>query len=232
MISRHGLLPQRHRFLAARPVAPVDAAAARTALGLLRYLRREAVRCEGEGGDWRLVVDALRPSIAGIWRAFGRVEKERFIRHLGSRWDVHRHRIAPEIDQIVDEARREGQLTVIAGRVRSLADCGDGAELTLIRRGDSNVETLVAQRIINCTGPARTLRAGRSPLLDALIDRGLGRPDPLALGLDVTESGALIAADGTNSERIFALGPILKGQLWETTAVRELRVQGASWRVI
>ena len=167
----------------------------------------------------------MRPSIAGIWRSFGRAEKERFIRHLGSRWDVHRHRIAPEIDQVLDEARREGQLTVIAGRVRSLADRGDGAELTLIRRGGSDVETLVAQRIINCTGPARNLRAGRSPLLDALLDRGLGRPDPLALGLDVTESGALIAADGTASERMFALGPILKGQLWETTAVRELRVQ-------
>ncbi len=225
VISRHGLLPQRHRLVAAQPVAPLDAVAARTALGLLRYLRREAVRCEGEGGDWRLVIDALRPSIAGIWRGFGRAEKERFIRHLGSRWDVHRHRIAPEIDQILDEARREGQLTVIAGRVRSLADRGDGAELTLVRRGGSEVETLVAQRIINCTGPARTLRAGRSPLVDALLDRGLGRPDPLALGLDVTESGALIAADGTTSEQIFALGPILKGQLWETTAVRELRVQ-------
>jgi uncharacterized NAD(P)/FAD-binding protein YdhS len=225
VISRHGLLPQRHRCVPARPVAPIDATASRTARGLLQQLRHAAAHCEREGGDWRLVIDALRPAIPGIWRAFGRAEKERFIRHLGSRWDVHRHRIAPEIDQVLDKARREGQLNVIAGRVRTLTGYGTGVELTFSRRGSSDVETLVADRIINCTGPARTLRTGRSPLLDALLARGLARPDPLALGLEVTDSGALIAADGTASERLFALGPILKGQLWETTAVRELRVQ-------
>jgi uncharacterized NAD(P)/FAD-binding protein YdhS len=225
LISRHGLLPQRHRPVAPQTVAPIDAAAAQTARGLFRHLRREAARCEAEGGDWRLVVDALRPSLTGVWRALGRSEKERFIRHLSARWDVHRHRVAPQIDQVLQDARREGQLTVIAGWVQALAHRDGKAELTLIRRGGADVEMLVAQRIVNCTGPARNLRTGRSPLLDALLDRGLGRTDPLALGLEVTESGALIAADGTTSDRIFALGPILKGQLWETTAVRELRVQ-------
>jgi uncharacterized NAD(P)/FAD-binding protein YdhS len=225
VISRHGLLPQRHRCVPARPVPPTDAGTSRTARGLLRQLRHAAAHCEREGGDWRLVIDALRPAIPGIWRALSRAEKERFIRHLGSRWDVHRHRIAPEIDQVLDTARQEGQLTVIAGRVRALAGYRTGVELTFSRRGSLDVETLVADRIINCTGPARTLRTGRSPLLDALLARGLARPDPLAIGLEVTQHGALIAGDGTASERVFALGPILKGQLWETTAVRELRVQ-------
>jgi uncharacterized NAD(P)/FAD-binding protein YdhS len=171
------------------------------------------------------VIDALRPSIPDIWRALSRAEKERFIRHLGSRWDVHRHRIAPEIDQILNDARREGQLTVIAGRIRALAGCSTGVELTFSRRGSDSIETLVADRIINCTGPSRSLQAGQSQLVDALLARGLARPDQLALGLEVTSDGALRAADGTASQRIFALGPILKGQLWETTAVRELRVQ-------
>ena len=44
-----------------------------------------------------------------------------------TRWDVHRHRVAPEIDQVLEDARREGQLTVTAGRVRSLAGSGNGA---------------------------------------------------------------------------------------------------------
>jgi uncharacterized NAD(P)/FAD-binding protein YdhS len=30
-----------------------------------------------------------------------------------------------------------------------------------------------------------------------------------------------------NGQRIFTLGPVLKGQLWESTAVRELRQQAA-----
>jgi uncharacterized NAD(P)/FAD-binding protein YdhS len=225
VVSRHGLLPLKHRSVAPRPVAPFDESACRTARSVLRHLRREAARCAREGGDWRQAVDALRPSIPAIWRNFSLAERRRFIRHLSSRWDVHRHRVAPEIDRILDDARREGQLNVIAGRVQSLTACDDGAEATFVRRGVSGPETLRARRIINCTGPSRSLWPGDSRVVDAVIDRGLGRLDPLSLGLEVTGSGALIACDGTVSERIFALGPILRGQLWETTAVRELRVQ-------
>jgi uncharacterized NAD(P)/FAD-binding protein YdhS len=66
VISRHGLLPRRHRVVNAVPVAPLDATAARTARGLLQQIRREAARNEREGGDWRLVIDALRPAIPRI----------------------------------------------------------------------------------------------------------------------------------------------------------------------
>jgi uncharacterized NAD(P)/FAD-binding protein YdhS len=95
----------------------------------------------------------------------------------------------------------------------------------MVRRGAGETEALFARRVINCTGPSRNLRPGRSALVDALIDRGVGRPDPLSLGLEATDDGALVARDGTPSPHVFALGPILKGKLWETTAVRELRVQ-------
>jgi uncharacterized NAD(P)/FAD-binding protein YdhS len=225
VISRHGLFPQRHRTVAPRPVEPLPTAGKLTPSDVLRHLRRESARCEREGSDWRLAVDALRPSISRIWRGFSLAEKERFIRHLGSRWDVHRHRVAPDIDRRLDDARRDGQLRVIAGRVRSISARGDEVELSLTRRGGAEVETLRAHRVINCTGPSRCLDPGQSPLVDALLGRGLGRSDPLGLGLEVADTGALITADGSTSERIFALGPILKGQLWETTAVRELRVQ-------
>jgi uncharacterized NAD(P)/FAD-binding protein YdhS len=81
--------------------------------------------------------------------------------------------------------------------------------------------------VINCTGPSKDIRFGSSPLLGALVARGVARPDPLGLGLEVDERGMLAGGDGKNRRRIFALGPVLKGQLWETTAVRELRQQAA-----
>ena len=71
----------------------------------------------------------------------------------------------------------------------------------------------------------RDVRLGSSSLLRSLIKRGIGRPGPLALGLDVSESGALIGQDGREHDQIYAIGPLLKERLWETTAVRELRVQ-------
>jgi uncharacterized NAD(P)/FAD-binding protein YdhS len=63
--------------------------------------------------------------------------------------------------------------------------------------------------------------------LRGLITSGTARPGPLALGLDVCDSGALIRPDGRAHDRLFAVGPMLKEHLWETTAVRELRTQTA-----
>ena len=79
--------------------------------------------------------------------------------------------------------------------------------------------------VINCTGPARDIRANAPPLIRSLLDRGVGRLGPLSLGLDATPSGSLIDARGAASDRVFAIGPMLKEGLWETTAVRELRSQ-------
>ncbi len=225
VVSRHGLLPQAHRSFPPCSVPPIDPEILTTARSVLSFLRRAAASCEREGSDWRAAVDALRPHLPRIWSSFNLAEKDRFLRHLGSLWDVHRHRVAPEIDRIVADARREGQLAVIAGRVRRVEEDGEGVAVTLVRRGRPGVETLFARRVLNCTGPSRDVRADHSPLLGALITRGLGRPDPMGMGLEVAKGGALVDAAGKRSKRLFALGPLLKGQLWETTAVRELRSQ-------
>jgi uncharacterized NAD(P)/FAD-binding protein YdhS len=51
------------------------------------------------------------------------------------------------------------------------------------------------------------------------------RPDELGLGLDTSETGALIDANGNASADLFLVGPLRKGQLWEHTAVPELRAE-------
>ncbi len=97
--------------------------------------------------------------------------------------------------------------------------------MSVRRRGAADPETICVRRVINCTGPARDVTLGSSSLLRSLIARGIGRPGPLALGLDVSDSGALVGKDGRDQNQIYAVGPLLKERLWETTAVRELRVQ-------
>src|SRR5262249_25735072 len=130
-----------------------------------------------------------------------------------------------QIDDQLHEARRAGQLIVLAGRVLDLARSDGMIEVSFRRRGAAAAETVCVRRVINCTGPARDIRAGSSDLVRSLIARGIGRPGPLALGLDVGDSGALISQDGREQDRILAIGPLLKERLWETTAVRELRTQ-------
>jgi uncharacterized NAD(P)/FAD-binding protein YdhS len=88
-------------------------------------------------------------------------------------------------------------------------------------------ERLSVVHVINCTGPCRDIRQTSSPLLRSLLEDGRARPGPLALGLDADESGALIGVAGRIDDQLFAIGLLLKDLLWETTAIRELRVQAA-----
>lgn len=223
-ISRHGLSPSRHRPALPRPHFHLAGKQA-TARTLMRTVRDEAERCRREGGDWRSVIDAIRPEAQKVWRSMGEGERSRFIRHVAPQWDVHRHRVAPQIADVLDEARRDGCLEIIAGRILNHEPRGDGEALTFRRRGASHDETRVVRRLINCTGPARDIRTKPSPLLASLLSQGLAKPGPLALGFEAGEHGALVGCAGQASECLFALGPLLKEQLWETTAVRELRVQ-------
>jgi uncharacterized NAD(P)/FAD-binding protein YdhS len=228
-ISRHGLLPRahaaEHKRACAAPLPPRQSPL--KIRGLLRSCRDEVKRAEAAGGDWRTVIDALRPELQGIWKSLDDAERRRFLRHLSAYWDVHRHRVAPEIDEIIQRARREGVLSVVAGRVRRLINHQEGVDVVVSRRGSTTSETVFVRRVINCTGPGKEIRAGFPPLQSALVRRGLATPDRLGLGLEVGKKGTLIGTGGRNQGRVFVLGPTRRGELWETTAVRELRQQAA-----
>ncbi len=226
-ISRHGLLPCRHQSAPPRPHFELNGQST-TARSLLRSVRAAADKCQADGGDWRSVVDGIRPVAQTLWRSLADGERQRFIRHLAPRWDVHRHRLAPEIDDLIQLRLRNRSLVVVAGRVLRLEERRTGViDLTVQGRGRTDCQTIHASRVINCTGPARDIRRSASTLLRGLITSGTARPGPLALGLAVDDSGALIRPDGRACDRLFAVGPMLKEHLWETTAVRELRIQAA-----
>jgi uncharacterized NAD(P)/FAD-binding protein YdhS len=50
----------------------------------------------------------------------------------------------------------------------------------------------------------------------------------LRLGLDTDPCGALRDGDGRPASGIFALGPLLRGSRYETTAIPEIRDQAAA----
>ena len=49
--------------------------------------------------------------------------------------------------------------------------------------------------------------------------------DDMNLGIDATTTGQTIDAENNISNQIYALGSLLRGKLWETTAIPELRTQ-------
>ena len=80
---------------------------------------------------WREAIDGLRPSVQSLWRDASLAERQRFLRHLRPWWDIHRHRIAPEVATAVDRLVAEGRLSFLAGRIdrRGLLMHGDADEL-------------------------------------------------------------------------------------------------------
>ncbi len=85
---------------------------------------------------------------------------------------------------------------------------------------------LVVDAVVNCTGSAGTVGSSTDPLVRTLLDAGLATPGPLDLGFATDAAGRLTPAHGAPAA-IWAVGPLRKGELWESTAVPEIRQQAA-----
>ncbi|AWK87296.1 hypothetical protein DEW08_14675 [Azospirillum thermophilum] len=228
-VSRRGLLPNRHEEVRPYKSFVCPEVMPRTVLDVLIALKADVRRAQDQGYDWRSAFDALRPHHHRIWKHLPLEERRRFLRHARPFWEVHRHRMAPEVADRIAAALASGRLSVRAGRIRSLALTGDGVEVAVQpRRSGDGRWVMTVGAMINAAGPECDYERVRHPLVRSLLDRGLARPDELRLGLDVTEEGAVIDAAGRASERLFAFGPVAKAPFWEMTAVPELRSQCAA----
>lgn len=191
----------------------------------MRWFRNLVRTTERAGGDWRDVVDGIRPFNQMIWRSWPPSAKRRFIEHTRAWWDVHRHRMPPALHERVTRAVADGALEPMAGKLVSARRDGDGIAASIRRRGETQPHTLRVARIYDCTGITSDLALGTNPAVRSLIDRGLARPDPLHIGLDVTDGCALLNANGLASERLYAVGPLTRGAFFEIDAIPDIRVQ-------
>jgi uncharacterized NAD(P)/FAD-binding protein YdhS len=228
VVSRHGLLPLPHRPVGAYPpwLAPHEQPA--SVRVLLRLLRAEVEAAHNAGVDWRAVVDGLRPYLPALWQGLPPKERRRFLRHVRAHWDVHRHRIAPQVDATLQRMRATGQLTIRAGRIVQYRENHAQATISLRPRGADALEEHSAAYVLNCTSPHTDYAQLDDPLIQQLLRMGLLVPDPLRLGVLATPQGQLLDRAGAPSTWLWTLGPPLKSVLWESTAIPEIRRQAAS----
>lgn len=225
-VSRNGLLPQSHfkgvddpHF----PPAGVDLATLGLA-GLVQLIEEHCARLRAAGLNPAMVVDKMRPHTQRIWQAFSDAERREFIAKHAARWNVVRHRIAPSIHQQVAAALASGKLKITRAAVTGVK--ARGARIGVELRGaDGKTSELPADLAINCTGPHTRFTATRSPLLQNLLKSGLAQPDAMDMGIRVEPDFAVVDRDGKRSPFLYAIGPLLRGTLWETVAVPELRGQ-------
>lgn len=226
-MSRRGLLPHVHRRVAPVRIDPTDVPFGADAATVLRWFRNRAERTVAEGGDWRNIVDAVRPFTQELWQTLPRPSRRRFLRHARAWWDVHRHRMAPEIEMRLTELIARGRLRILAGKVCSVDPSGPHARVRYRLRGTDEVETLEVAKIVECRGIVTDPLDTGNPALLSLLEQGLMRADPLRIGIDVTDECAIVSRAGEPSERLFAVGPLTRAAFWEIVAVPDIRVQCA-----
>jgi len=95
------------------------------------------------------------------------------------------------------------------------------------RDRDGRAESLEVARVLNCTGPASDYARVDLPLVASLRAAGWLTPDPLGMGVRTAEDGRLLDRDGAPVDGLWTLGPLRKGDLWESTAIPEIRDQAA-----
>jgi uncharacterized NAD(P)/FAD-binding protein YdhS len=235
-LSRHGLLPApQHR--ASRAVLdvqldPCGLLASRSLRKVVAAVRRLAHSVQERGGDWREAITRTRECAPALWQNFSQAERQRFLRHVRAYWDIHRHRMPPEFAESLGALRRSGQLQVRAGCIRQLRGEGDRIGVRWRARGCQDTQEFSVDRVIDCSGSDHRLQGTGDVLWRRLLDAGLASPDPCGLGLRTGQHGALIDAGGRGLAQLFYLGPMLRADHWEATAVGELRSRAEALAVV
>ena len=222
MVSRHGLLPKPHiddqstAWVSSVPAGPL------TADGIASFVCDQLAAAARRGVDWHWVVDGLRAPTQSIWARLPVAERRVFLARHAREWEIRRHRMAPEIAARIAAHQSSGRLQILGGGLSDVTPAGDWVQV-----GVPGLGTVLADAIVNCTGPLADISRSGNPLLERLLERGLIRPDELRLGVDCTPSGEVLDASGGVVPGLLAVGPPRRGVLYETTAIPEIRAQAA-----
>ena len=228
-VSRRGRVPAAHTTRPKPPTPAPSPELAEQAAGLaptdlptMRRLVRECVAAAvRETGDWRPAFDTLRPLTADLWARLGADERADFLTGDAAWWDLHRHRMPPTSAAAIARLRAAGALQVSSDEIDEVDETPDG--LTVWLASGRRVDVAA---VVNCTGPQGDVRRVADPLLDDLLATGTATAGSIGLGLR-TEAGRLVDSTGSAGAAIWTLGAMRRGELWESTAVPEIRSQAA-----
>ncbi|MBC8130586.1 MAG: FAD/NAD(P)-binding protein [Rhizobiaceae bacterium] len=221
-LSRHGFRSRGHAATPQPATGDFSTAPARTALSLLRRVRRTVVEAGQEGFGWQAVIDKVRSEGQIIWSALPVAERVRLVRHLRTVWDVHRFRIAPQVEAVLERRAAEGRFRSIAAQLVFAQGHGKTIEVAyrLRRASETVVERFDA--VVNTTGPAHRSVVEGAGALSSLHEAGLLRLDTVGLGLDVAPDGRAVGRDARAVDGLYVGGPLARGTFGELMGLPEV----------
>lgn len=229
-ISRSGRLPARHADRL-KPAAIPDITDWGTDLaGIRRRVETHLANVQEAAGDWRPGLDGLRFRVAELWQRLTEADRLRFLAEDAAAWNRLRHRVPRETHTRVTELVRNGAVTLSTGTVVDAAPLPRGG--LAVTTDDGTVHEV--GWVVNCTGPGNDVRRLGNPLLDDLLrprsDGALAVAGTGGMGV-LTRDGRLIDGRGRTDAPVWTLGALRRGELWESTAVPEIRTQALALAV-
>ena len=216
-LSRHGEIPRAHED-PWRPRPSTPAFTVEEFAAFADPIEEVRARFAAYPLGWRQALDSMRPKHRELWLAMDDATRRRFVREHRREWEIHRSRLAPGVDRDVRAWEADGRLQLRPARIDGVEATAAGLRV-LTDGGPVDVAHLLL-----ATGPDESPAA--SPLLAAVVAAGLARPGPLDLGIDVHPFDYRVRdAAGGETRPLYALGPIIRGAVWETIAVPEIRLE-------
>ncbi|MCD2178837.1 FAD/NAD(P)-binding protein [Rhizobium sp. C1] len=214
-ISRRGLRSRGHAPQVQEPFGDFLSQPAATASDLLRRVRVTLRAAEAEGRTWHSVLDAVRAQGQEIWQRLPVAERRRIARHVRPFWDVHRFRIAPQVEAAVERAISAGRLTVLAASVAAAGADAQGIWVTLKPRRSRQTVRRHVDKVIVTTGPDHGGVLASQPFLASLARQGKVTACPTGLGILCARDGRAIDAGGRVVDGLYVAGPLARGTFGE-----------------
>lgn len=172
------------------------------------------------------IIDSLRPHTQKIWKSLSEKEKELFMSRLRHLWGVARHRIPLHSHDKIQQLIIDSKIHINSGKIIDITESKEFVTVEFFDKKENKAKKINVSRVINCTGPETDLMNIDKSFLKNCLLKGITKQDKLKLGITTdTETFQVINADGKPHANLFTVGSNLKGELWESTAVHELREQ-------
>jgi len=214
-ISRRGLRSRGHALRVQEPFGDFTTRPIRSVLLLSKRIR-EAIRDAAIFDlSWHAVIDAVRAQGRQIWSNLPVEERKRLVRHLRPFWDVHRFRVAPQVEASVNRAIGSGQLDVLAASVSAV--CYNGTKIRTVLRLAHQRGTVIRDfdAVVVTTGPAHGSIIESQPYLSGLAAQGLIDADPARLGIACDDHARATCTTGAAIPGLYVAGPLARGTFGE-----------------
>lgn len=224
-LSRHGLLPTAHALSGIYSDFSQELNDAVSLTEIVKIVRKHITIAEKKGIGWRAVIDGMRPFTQKLWMDMPLEGKAAFLKYYKTYWEVVRSRMPEQCAVIIEEMIRTGMLTIKAGRIESLTRQGSSIAVKYITAKSRESHIIIADALLNCMGPGQNFEKIKHPLVESLTKQGMIRSSDISVGIKALPDGTIIKKDGTASSFLYTLGSLLRGVLWETIAIPEIRTQ-------